>query len=473
MIGSVARRELALQLRDGRLLMTGAVLLLAVLAATAAGWFQFDRARAEREHFIAEARQQWLDQGARHPHRAAHFGAYVAMPQLSLAMFEPGLRPFAGQTLWLEAHDRPAFANIPSEDDLTLQTGLGVASGSAILQMLGGLLALTLGALAIVRDRESGVLRLALAQGVRPRAWAGGKLLGLATVLALPLAPAAGLALAAAAFAAAPGTRLDILARGLLLLAADGLLLLALLAAGIAISAVARSSRGALVAALGLWVGVFVLAPRAAATLVERFAPAPTLQAYQKAAGQAFDEGYGGKPGYAAQLKALEAETLRRYGVTRLDDLPVGFSGIRMRHMDAWSTEVDDREYARLLGIYEAQARIRMGVAVASPFVAARSVAQGMAGMDWAHHRRFLEAAEAYRRGFGLQMNTLLERRVRGSRWETDGDRSDWAAVAPFRYETPGVGWALARQAGFLGLLAVWCLAAFAALAIATRRLRP
>ncbi|WP_337186341.1 DUF3526 domain-containing protein [Phenylobacterium sp.] len=473
MIGAIARRELALQMRDGRLVMTGVVLLLAVLAATTAGWFQFERARGEREHFIAEARQQWLDQGERHPHRAAHFGAYVAMPELSLAMFEPGLRPFAGQTLWLEAHDRPAFANIPSEDDLTLQTGLGVASGSAILQMLGGLLALTLGALAIVRDRESGMLRLALAQGVSPFAWTGGKLLGLATALALPLAPAALLAVGVAAWAAPGGTALDIVVRGLVLLGADALLLLGLLAAGVAISAVARSSRGALTAALGLWVGIFVLAPRAATTLVERVSPAPSLEAYQKAARTAFDEGYSDRPGYAAQLKALETRTLAEHKVQRLEDLPVGFSGIRMRHMDAWSTEVDDREYARLVRTYDDQSRIRMAVSLASPFVAARSVAQGMAGMDWPHHRDFLEAAETYRRGFGLQMNSLIEARVRGAGWEMDGDGRDWSAVAPFHYASPSAGWAIARQAAFLGLLAAWTMAALVGLVLASRRLRP
>ena len=473
MIGAIARRELALQFRDGRLVLAGATLLIAMAAAALAGWTQFDRAERERSHFVAEARSQWLNQGERHPHRAAHFGAYVAKPELSLALFEPGLRPFAGQTLWLEAHDRPAFANIPSEDDLTLGTGLGVASGAAILQILGGLLVLVMGALAIVRDRESGVLRQVLAQGIGARTWVAGKFLGLAAVIGIPVAAAGLLATAGAAWAAAPTERADVFLRALALIGADALLLGALLAAGLAISAVARSSRAALIGALALWVGGFILAPRAAATLCERFAPAPTLEAYRGAASKVFNEGFDGRGGYADQLKALETSTLRRYGVERLADLPVGFSGLRMKHMDAWSTEVDDREYAKLERIYARQMAIRASLSSIAPFIAARSMSQGMAGMDWAHHRHFLQAAERYRRAFGLQMNTLLEHGVRGERWEMDGVNQDWAKVAPFEYQPPKIGWALSQQAPFLAILAAWVLLAAGALALAARRLRP
>jgi len=473
MIGAVARRELLLQFRDGRLVLAGGVLLAAMAAAALAGWTQFDRAERERAHFVAAARSQWLNQGERHPHRAAHFGAYVAKPELSLALFEPGLRPFAGQTLWLEAHDRPVFANIPSEDDLTLSTGLGVASGSAILQILGGLLALAMGALSIVRERETGVLRQVLAQGVSPRAWVTGKFIGLAAALAMPVIASGLLATAGAAIASAPAQRFDVVLRAAVLIAADALLLGALLAVGLAISALARSSRAALMAALAVWVGGFVLAPRAAATMSEQLAPTPTMEAYRKASSAEFSEGFDARGGYDAQLKALEASTLRQFGVQRLEDVRTGFSGLRMKHMDAWSTEVDDRQYARLVQVYERQSAIRLALASAAPFIAARSVSQGMAGMDWAHYRDFLEKAEAYRRAFGRQMNTLLQNGVRGDRWEMDGDRDDWAKVAAFQYRMPGVGWAITRQAPFLLVLAAWALAAAALLALAATRLKP
>jgi len=472
-IARIAQREALLQIRDGRLLMAAGALIVSLIAASFAGWTQYHKAEEERAHFVSEARDQWLNQGERHPHRAAHFGVYVTKPELSLALFEPGLRPFAGQTLWLEAHDRPAFANIPSEDDLSLGTGLGVASGAAILQILGGLLALSLGALGVVRERESGILRQILSQGVNPARWLIGKFVGLAGVIAVPLAVATVLVVLSSGVSAPEGQRADVVYRAMALMATHIVLLGTCLAIGLAISAVTNSSRTALMAALAFWVGAFILAPRAAATLAERFAPAPTLEEYFTAKRKVFDKGFDERGGYADQLNALETATLKQYGVENLTELPTGFSGLRMKHMDAWSTEVDDREYAKLLDTYGAQSTIRLGVSLLTPFIATRSVSQGMAGMDWPHHRHFLEQAEIYRRSFGNQMNTLLEEGVQGERWEMDGTNSDWATVKPFAYEIPKTGWAIGQQRSFVVALLVWAIAAAGMLTFSARKLRP
>ncbi len=395
MILQIARREMVLQFRDGRMRLALWVLLAALFAACVSGWLQFNQAAGEQSLFEEQARQQWLTQGERHPHRAAHFGTYVTKPELSLAFFEPGLRPFAGQTLWLEAHDRPAFANIPAEDDLTLTLGPGAAGGAAILQMLGGLLALCMGALAVASDRESGVLRQILAQGTDIRTWLAGKALGLSGVLAIPVGVAGALMFVGALFGAPAGLKADTAIRAGILLLTNALLLWTLLAIGVGISAITASTRAALTAALAVWIGGFVLAPRLAATLAERLAPSPTVAEYRAAASKVFDEGFDSRGGYSAQLTALENKTMQRYGATKLEDLPVGFSGIRMKHMDGWSAEVDDREYARLQRTYQRQFATRMGVALLAPFLAARSLAQGMAGTDWSHYQHFLAAAAA------------------------------------------------------------------------------
>jgi len=472
-IAGIARREILLQIRDGRLLMAAGALVVSLLAASFAGWTQHHKAEEERAHFVAEARHQWENQGERHPHRAAHFGVYVTKPELSLSLFEPGLRPFAGQTLWLEAHDRPAFANIPSEDDLSLGIGLGSASGAAILQILGGLLALSLGALGVVRERESGVLRQILSQGVRPARWVAGKFGGLAGVVAIPLVIATIIVAVGSAMSAPADERFDVVLRTLALMATHAVLLGVCLAIGLAISAVAQSSRTALMAALAFWVGAFILAPRAAATLAERFAPAPTIEEYYGAMRTEFNGGFDARGGYNDQLKAMEAATLKEYGVETLAQLPTGFSGIRMKHMDSWSTEVDDRQYAKLLTTYAAQSSIRLGVSLVTPFIATRSISQGMAGMDWPHHRHFLEQAEAYRRGFGNEMNTLLENGVQGERWEMDGTNADWAKVKPFVYDIPKIGWAVRQQLPFINALALWAILAALLLLMSARRLRP
>lgn len=469
----IARHDVTLQLRDGRMVLAAVALFAALSAAMLSGWMQYESARMERTRFEAAARDQWLHQGARHPHRAAHFGTYVAKPELPLAAFDPGLRPFAGQTLWLEAHDRPAFTNVPAEDDLTLQTGLGVTSGANVLQMLGGLLALVIGALAIVRDRESGVLRLALAQGVSPMRFVVGKLVASGTLLAIPLVPAALLGLLVATVASPVDERSGVFVRGLWIAIANGGLLLTMLMVGFVISVRSRTARAALITAFGLWTAMFVLVPRAGAALAAQLAPTPSLAQYQDANSKVFDTGFDARGGYMTQLDALRAKTLAQYHVQKVDDLPIGFSGVRMRHLDAWGTEVDDRGYAHLQQVYKRQADIRLAAAAIAPFAAVRSFSQGMAGMDWPHYGDFLVAAERYRRGFGARMNALLEQRVRGDRWEMDGSNRDWATVTPFSYDTPRPSWAVRRQMGNLVILLVWFMGGAVALLTTSRRLRP
>jgi len=469
----IASREITLQLRDGRFVLACCALMVALIASAVGGWAQFQQAERERAYFSAVTRDQWLHQGERHPHRAAHFGMYVTKPELTLAIFEPGLRSVAGQTLWLEAHDRPAFANIPAEDNLTLNSGLGISSGSAVLQVLGSLLALVIGSLSVVRERETGVLRQVLAQGIAPQRWIAGKYLASAGILLVPILCVCLPAITVMIVTTGEPIRADVAARATLLLGVDVLLICTCLAIGMAISAIAQSSRGAMMAALALWIGSFILMPRAVSSLNQWAFPVPTLEVYAKARSEVFAKGFDERGGYEKQLRSLEQATMKQYGVLQLADLPVGFSGIRMKHMDSWGSEVEGREYAKLMQIYEKQSVARAVAALVAPFIAARNASQGMAGMDWAHYRHFLESAEQYRRKFALQMNSLIEERVRGERWETDGTNADWAQVAPFEYAGPKVSWALAQQKWFFFILGLWSVLALGLVRIAVRRLRP
>ena len=71
-------------------------------------------------------------------------------------------------------------------------------------------------------------------------------------------------------------------------------------------------------------------------------------------------------------------------------------------------------------------------------------------------------------------MNTLIEERLAGERWEMDGTDEDWATVSPLRYTSPSVGWALGQLATPLALLLAWAtLVVGACLTLAARSLRP
>ncbi|GAA6185601.1 ABC transporter permease subunit [Aliiglaciecola sp. NS0011-25] len=473
MLLSNVKQEIVIQFREQRFFLASGILLMLVVVAGITGWTQFNSAENAREEFVTSAQNQWLTQGERHPHRAAHFGVYVVKPETQLAFFEPGLRPFIGQTLWLNAHDRPVFTNIPAEDDLTLGVGIGVASGASVLQMLASLLVLVVGALSVVRDRETGVLRQILSQGVSPTTWVFSKLISLFVVTLMPLF-ILGLAVTLLALVLQSGMHIDdTFYRTIGLLFSNLLFLLALLAVAVSISSVCSSSRKALLMVLVFWLFGCVLAPRLASSLTTTIAPVPTLDAYQKSVGELFNNGIDARGGYGEQLTALRESTLNKYNVTSVDDLPIGFSGLRMKHLNTWGAEVDDIEYQKLTQLYAKQNQIRTALSLIAPFMAARSVSQSMAGMDWIHYRHFLNAAETYRRDFGNHMDTILENEVHGDAWEMNGDFSDWSTVSPFEYDAPSVSWALQSQIVSVLILLLWALCALTVLFFSSRRMTP
>ena len=52
----------------------------------------------------AEDARVWVSQGALNPHSAAHFGRYLFKPVGPLAFVDEGINPYAGSSVYLEAH---------------------------------------------------------------------------------------------------------------------------------------------------------------------------------------------------------------------------------------------------------------------------------------------------------------------------------------------------------------------------------
>lgn len=472
MLLRIARHEVQQLLRDRRLHAAGWIGGALLAALVLLGWQAYRRELHERTHFEAEARHQWEQQGEKHPHRAAHFGFYVTKPEPPLAVLDSGLKPATGQMLWLEAHTRTAFTHAPLEDSGSAGI-LGLTNGAEVLQLLGALLVIFAGYAVVAREREEGTLRLVLAQGVPPLRWFAGKCLGLGLAFAAVALPV-GAGLFALCLAAHPaGFTADVGARLALLALAYGLYFFIWLVGAVAVSACVATARVALTVLLALWVGGGVLAPRLASTLASALAPVPTVAEFRAEQAKDFNEGFEGEPGWDARLARFEKDTLARYGVSRLEDLPVGFSGLRLRLMDEFTDRISDRHQLRLEEIYARQTRWHLLTALLGPYVPMRVVSQNLSGMDWAHYRDFAEAAEHFRRGVVTSLDSLLAERLRGNKWDVSFGHEDWARVPPFTYRPPTARWALAHSlAPWLCLLA-WTGVAAGAAALGARRIRP
>jgi ABC-2 type transport system permease protein len=182
-------------------------------------------------------------------------------------------------------------------------------------------------------------------------------------------------------------------------------------------------------------------------------------------------EGPSGHDPQDVRLERLRKDTMRRYSVSRIEDLPIDFNGVSFFHGEALSTSVYRRHSASLYDAYDRQAAIQRGFALLSPFQAIRPWSSALAASDQHAHRRFLEQADAFRYGLVQKLNRAIIFRPKTD--EEGPYLADVAAItrdARFTPVAPGVGEALWRHAVDLAILLAWAvIATFMAFAGACR----
>lgn len=467
-VAVIARKELVERLRQAQLQWCGALLLALLLAALALGWQQAGQRHAETAAASEETYRQWLAQGERHPHSAAHFGQYAFKPVGPLALFDPGVDPYVGVTVWMEAHKQNEFRFRPARDATALAR-FGELSAAFVLQVLAPLLIVLIAFDAFTGERERGTLRQLLSLGVRPGHLLAGKMLAvcaLAAAVVLPVVTAA--ALLSDAHADLP----DALAQAALSAGGYVVYLCGFAALAIGVSAAAGSSRKALVLLLAFWVLSAFVVPRAMTEIARSLSPSPTATELAARIAQARKEGYGHDPTHPAYV-ALRDALLARHGVSRVEDLPVNLDAMAIRHDDEVGYRAYDRFYGELWASYVRQERIRALAGVVFPTAAMQLFSMNVAGTGTAHHLRFAAAAEAYRRRIQtLTSDDLIRNRRNGDAAYVAGPRL-WAQLPRFEYPAVPTAWTAARAALPLAAVLAWALGATAFAFAMTRRLRP
>src|SRR3990170_1332457 len=116
MVWTVARREVIDIAREGRLRWAAGLIAVLLLVSLAAGWTERRGIQLDHESADRLARAQWLNQPAKDPHSAAHYGAYAFKPQDPLSLFDPGVNAYTGVAAFLEAHKQNEFQFRAAQD---------------------------------------------------------------------------------------------------------------------------------------------------------------------------------------------------------------------------------------------------------------------------------------------------------------------------------------------------------------------
>ncbi|MCI4592522.1 DUF3526 domain-containing protein [Sphingobium sp. BYY-5] len=467
MIARLLQLELGLLARDRRLRWIAVILIGLMSASFVLRLGEVRRTAQDAASLSIVERERWLSQDPKNPHSAAHYGIWVFKPTPPLAAIEPGLNPYLGRMIRIEAHRRNDAIFRSVQDEPATSRG-AVASTAGVIRLFVPLAVILLGFTAFAADRERGTLRLALGNGAVPAnlliARLGALLVAVAAIVGIPallLGTLANLFVPAAAeWQSWPRLLLWTVAQ-------IGYAAMFLLIATAA-SLIARTARAALAASLFVWVLLCMVAPRLAASAVEIFAPTP-IYAETQARIETEIKRYNRADLHQQRQDAI----LARYGVEDARALPVDLRGTMMHDREQHDYGVFDRELGRFEAALDRQERLARLSGLFSPAIALQTLSEGLAGSGLRRHADFLRAAEAYRRRLSDTMNLNLAAHPGSAEHPYLAGRDVWAKLPPFAYRPAPLGSAVREALLPVALLVLWLLAGVAIGHRAARRVRP
>lgn len=427
---SIAKQTFTDILREGRFRTAALLISLFFLLSVVGAYNYYASLKKQHTEASEKMRGQWESQKDKNPHSAAHYGTYVFKPVYPLSYFDRGVDAFTGNTLFLEGH-RSNLTEFRAAEDQGDISRLGTLTPAFVLGLLMPLLIIVLGFGLVATDRENGNLRLILAQGIRPLGLFFGKSLGLWMVVLLLSLPffiggAFGLLVADAEIIHWVRYSLIILVYLIYFGCFINLTLL--------ISAWAGRQNASLVGSLALWVLACLIVPRAAVNFAKNLHPTPSWQDYHANIEKDLENGVDGHDGTAVFTKKLEEETLRKYQVNEVKDLPFNWAGYIMQKGEEHETYVFQKHKARLLEVYLRQRRVHAAAAICSPFVLLNILSQRLAGTDVEAYFDFLAAAEKYRVQLVGELNEDLTNNFRYGDWGGKRGKAFFAGNVRFDY---------------------------------------
>lgn len=459
MLTSVFHHELRSLLHDARLHWSALLLLSLFVLALITGWQHYQQTNQIYTQAQEQTYRQWLEQGEKNPHSAAHYGLYAYKPIPLLAIFDRGMDDYLGNAVWLEAHNQNEVKLRPVQDTGVLGR-FGVLTLAFVWQFLLPLVIILLAYNSVSKEYESGTLRMLLSTQLAPMSLLLGKTLGVLAAIGLSMFLPM-LLLLVLTLSVAGGTSAFMAALpGLVCLSVVYALLYGVFASlGVLVSAYWRQSSLSLLTLLGFWaIGAFLL-PRMGGSLVQQLYPTPSALAFSEQVLLEREKGVDGQGSYEKFQEALKAKALLDYGVDSLSQLPVSFAGLALQASENRDWEVYDRHYGALFRVFQAQNAGLEKLNLFSPILAMRDVSRGLAGTDLNKHLHFTNQAETHRRLVGKLMNE--DQTINGVKQERAylAGPDLWKKVPQFHYRPQTLAAQLYQQRFSIMAMLIWMFA--------------
>lgn len=451
MLKAVVLKEWRQKLRQGHVRWVFILMLGLIIGSGMHTFFRYLDEQTVHEQASALSREDWEAQEAKNPHSAAHYGLHVFKPWQLGAIFDPGILPYTGTTVFVEAHTKNDAMHPPIADRTSLARW-GDLSPAFILLYLVPLLMIVLHFDAIAGERETQMDTWTASTGLPFRTWLLGKWLAAGATPLLFMIACLGGTWFASGFDLGEIQRLAWLVLGF------GLFFVVVLNGILAVSSLIRKPATSLLLLLGFWIVASWTVPKIAATMAENRYPAPGLAELKQRMDQAKREGLMGHSTSAERRKELEDKVLQEYGVSSIQELPINFDAVAMQAGEEYGYQVFDHFYEEVLEQQDRQQTLFQGFGLLSPMMPAAFLSMALAQTDGQAHWHFNQAAEMYRRQFVEMLNREMMLHSKTGEWGYHSHQSTWAKLPRFQYEPPTPSESLGQVSNAYGVLAIWVL---------------
>ncbi|MDP7418402.1 MAG: ABC transporter permease subunit [Gammaproteobacteria bacterium] len=475
MIISIARKEFAEIVRDGRFKWTAAIMVLLLLTAMMAGYQKYTTAVRIQHAAQAGTNQQWLDQGDKNPHSAAHYGNYAFKPAGPLSYFDNGISNYTGTAVFMEAHKQNFAIGRPASDQSAIAR-FGDLSGANILQLLLPLLIIFLGFTSFSGERESGTLRQVLSMGVTNRQLLWGKALGVGSAVLIVVLPCILVGALALSMAQSVDHAEDMVTRVMTLSIAYLMYAGIFLFLTLAVSALTRHARTTLMVLVGFWAFTGFLMPKTASEISKFIEPTPAFGKWMADMRAHQLRGFDGVPPFA-KFARYTKELFKEYGVSSVGELPMYFVAVRLQKLEEYDYPVFDQHYGMIREAYTSQRKVQDQLGILAPTLPLRSISMAISGTDLIQHVKFMTDAETYRRNMVVKMNDYLSKAsvhlntTYSSSNYMRADEEVFAIVPPFEFEPPNLNTMLTEHRSNFILLFLWLAASIGLAVFAANRI--
>ncbi|WP_207424846.1 DUF3526 domain-containing protein [Desertivirga brevis] len=457
----ITKKELRVAFRNKQIIITGILISVLLLIAGAGGFLNYKMQKDEVAVAQKEKRQQWLEQGNKHPHIAAHFGTFVFKPKTALSFFDFGVDSYTGSSIYLEAHYQHEFMFRPAQD-FGAMIRFGELSIALVLQILIPLLIIFLAFSSFTGEREHGTLRILLSQGVPLRAIIQGKILAYNIVVFSLLLPTLTLLFVGIFMPFEIEFTTEVFLRLIILVLSYILYFFIFIVLAVWISSKSVNSGKSLLTLLSIWIVLTIILPKTTASIASEAYPLPSLNAYQQQIKNDINSRIERNPLKDEVIVHLTRQLLTEYKVREVSQLPINYEAACAQAYEDFGNRIHDKHTLGLQEVLVKQNRVSKYLSLLDPYLAVRNISMSLSATDFATYTDFQTSAENYRRKMVRMMNMdYRDHSKTGEFYEYKASRSLWEAVPDFNYKTPDIIFPLENCLFEIIALLAWAVSAF------------